>query len=410
MKNTMWYRSRSVTAGLVTARMEKTMEAAPPHPRPGHQQNLPQAAAEGPQNEGHGDEPGQEGEKQGHRQGRGGHGGQLGGEGEQAQQEEQHHLHKPRGPVKEVHQGLFAAQGLVAQENPGEVDAEIAVAPQQGGGGVGRQGHGHHEDGVEALRGKAEPPEKDLAHQGDPHPEGRPEEKLGKDLPGKGAALGLAGHQGQDDHREHVGEGVVAAALHLQQGGGVFPQAQVLGAEDGEHRGSVGGADDRPQQKALQLGQAQDLPGKQAHQPGGEDRAQGGEEHGLSRHGSGLLPVGAEAAVKHNEDEGQGADVLGHGVVVEGDLHHPVRAEEHTQQNEGQQGGHPQPAGHLVAQHAGEDDDGGHEKKLRQREAPPGETRGPDARGLVAGSGGGSRYIVYYNKYWKTRQEFLTFL
>ena len=293
MKNTMWYRSRSVTAGLVTARMEKTMEAAPPHPRPGHQQNLPQAAAEGPQNEGHGDGPGQEGEKQGHRQGRGGHGGQLGGEGEQAQQEEQHHLHKPRGPVKEVHQGLFAAQGLVAQENPGEVDAEIAVAPQQ---------------------------------------------------------------------------------------------------------------------KALQLGQAQDLPGKRAHQPGGEDRAQGGEEHGLSRHGSGLLPVGAEAAVKHNEDEGQGADVLGQGVVVEGDLHHPVRAEEHAQQNEGQQGGHPQPAGHLVAQHAGEDDDGGHEKKLRQREAPPGETRGPDARGLVAGSGGGSRYIVYYNKYWKTRQEFLTFL
>ena len=59
-------------------------------------------------------------------------------------------------------------------------------------------------------------------------------------------------HQGEGDHRQHIGGRVVAAALHLQQGGGVVPQAQLLGAEDGKHRRGVRGTDNRPGQKALQ--------------------------------------------------------------------------------------------------------------------------------------------------------------
>ena len=90
---------------------------------------------------------------------------------------------------------------------------------------------------------------------------------------------------------------------------------------------------------------------------------------GLPRHRLGLAPVGAEAAVEHDEDEGKGADVLGQTVVVKGNLDHPVRAEEHAQQNEGQQGGHPQLAGELVAQHAGQDDKGGEKQQMGHKQS-----------------------------------------
>ena len=47
----------------------------------------------------------------------------------------------------------------------------------------------------------------------------------------------------------------------------------------------------------------------------------------------------------------------------------PVRAEEHAQQNEGQQGGHPQLAGELVAQHAGQDDKGGEKQQMGHKQS-----------------------------------------
>ena len=101
----------------------------------------------------------------------------------------------------------------------------------------------------------------------------------------------------------------------------------------------------------------------------GEGGPEGGEDGGLPRHRLGLAPVGAEAAVEHDEDEGKGADVLGQTVVVKGNLDHPVRAEEHAQQNEGQQGGHPQLAGELVAQHAGQDDKGGEKQQMGHKQS-----------------------------------------
>ena len=78
--------------------------------------------------------PGHKGEKERHRQGDGGAVRHLRGEGQQAQQKEKKHLHEACGPVKEVHQGLLVGQAAVAQENAGEVDAEVAVAPPPGWG------------------------------------------------------------------------------------------------------------------------------------------------------------------------------------------------------------------------------------------------------------------------------------
>ena len=60
---------------------------------------------------------------------------------------------------------------------------------------------------------------------------------------------------------------------------------------------------------------------------------------------------------------------MGQTVVVKGNLDHPVRAEEHAQQNEGQQGGHPQLAGELVAQHAGQDDKGGEKQQMGHKQS-----------------------------------------
>ena len=98
-------------------------------------------------------------------------------------------------------------------------------------------------------------------------------------------------------------------------------QIQVPTAQHGKHGRRVGGADDRTDQEALPQGNPQHKVAKHAHQSGSKHRA----------HRSRLLPVRSKAAVKHNKQQCHGAHILCQLKIVKGDLHHAIRAKEHTQ-------------------------------------------------------------------------------
>ena len=91
---------------------------------------------------------------------------------------------------------------------------------------------------------------------------------------------------------------------------------------------------DRADEQALQPGKPQHQMDERAGKPGGEQHPQGGQQHRLHRHRPGGPPVGAEAAVIHDEDQTHRADGFSQGIVVESDAKQPVLSEQHTQADE----------------------------------------------------------------------------
>ena len=147
------------------------------------------------------------------------HRGQLHGSDQQAQQEEDEHLGHVGDHVEEVDQVALLGQLGAAHVNAAQVGAQIAVAPQHGGQGVGEDDHREDKDGLALLRGEHPPAQ-------------APDGQLAQEQAAQGADGDLL-HQEQGDkhvlsphdaHRhggEHVGDGVVGARLDLQQGVGV---------------------------------------------------------------------------------------------------------------------------------------------------------------------------------------------
>ena len=307
-----------------------------PEPGPGHHPHLSRRGAEGQHQDRDHRGPGHKGEK--HHDGQGGqqHRGQLHRGHQQAQQEEDEHLGHVGDHVEEVDQVALLGQLGAAHVNAAQVGAQIAVAPQHGGQGVGEDDHRKDKDGLALLRGEHPPAQ-------------APDGQLAQEQAAQGADGDLL-HQEQGDkhvlsshdaHRhggKHVGDGVVGARLDLQQGVGVVLQGQLLGAQDVEHRGRVGGGDHRADEKALHPGQPQDQVGKDGHRSGGSGHSQGGQHHRLDHHGPGGVQVGAEAAVEHNENQAGRADHVGGVIVVKGNSEQAVFSKAHPKGDKDQQG------------------------------------------------------------------------
>ena len=98
---------------------------------------------------------------------------------------------------------------------------------------------------------------------------------------------------------------------------------------------------------------------KGARDAGGGDNAERAQQYRGRGDGLGAVDVGVKAAVEHDKNQGHRTDILGQSIVLKRDLHDAVAAEEHPQQDKGQQRRHPQLAGKPVAQHAGQNDNGG---------------------------------------------------
>ena len=320
---------------------------------PGDQRDLPGLRPEGRQQRRHRHRPPHQSKKgqnaqRGHKDPR-----QLGRGNQKTQQKEDHHLGDAGDRVKKAHQVPFLGDGCIAHQNAAQIHAQIAVAAQHGGQGIGNQGGGKHEDGVALSHGSMGTPQQKGSGNTNAHAEQNAEYQLfGQNQRHRDVA---AGHQGHQHHREHIGHGVVGAGLQLQQTGGVELQVQAAGPQNVEHRGRVGGSDDRADEQALQPGKPQHQVDEQAGEPGGEQYTQGGEQHRLHRHRPGGLPVGAKATVIHDKDQTHRADGLGQGIVVEPDAKQSVFPEQHAQTNEHQQGGDGKLFGEVVGQNAGQD-------------------------------------------------------
>lgn len=147
----------------------------------------------------------------------------------------------------------------------------------------------------------------------------------------------LAAQQRDGYTGEHVAHGVVGAGLDLQKGVRMVLQCQFLGAQDAEHRRGVGGGDHRADEKALQPRQGENEVGEYRYSACGPRYPQGGQHHSGGQHRPGYPDVGAEAAVKHDEDQADGAHRINRFIVVERYLENTILTKEHAQADENQQ-------------------------------------------------------------------------
>ena len=238
----------------------------------------------------------------------------------------------------------------VAQDDPGHVHAQIPVAADGFAQGIGQQRHRRDKDGIQAFNLQLHPAQQSRSAQSQQRPQSQPHSHLERDHKPQMGIAALS-HQTQDNQRQHIGRGVVAPALHLQERSQPSLEVQLAGTQNGEYRGRVRGRDHRSDKHAL--------PQVAVQQPGTEQPGQRSRDHhtqrchpyGLGRHRPGVLPTCAESTVKDDEDKADGAYPARRFVVVEIDAARPVRAEQHAHHQKNEQRGHPI----AVQQFAGRD-------------------------------------------------------
>ena len=257
--------------------MANTIDAAPRSPAQDTSRHCRTPQRKGGQQQEDRSGPGHKGEKHHNGQSREKNRRELPWEGEQPKQEKDQNLRQARKSVEKVDQGRLMGNFGVSDQDARQIGPQVAVPPHHGGQGKGEQGRSHHENSIQPV-GESEPAEHQNGQPRHRRPKAQSKDNLRKNHP-RDCPAAAHPHQGEGDHRQHIGGRVVAAALHLQQGGGVVPQAQLLGAEDGKHRRGVRGTDNRPGQKALQSRKTQCQVAEQRCEQRGDRHAQGGQHH-----------------------------------------------------------------------------------------------------------------------------------
>ena len=168
---------------------------------------------------------------------------------------------------------------------------------------------------------------------------------------------------GHHDDGQHVGAGVVATALDLEEGGGVVFQTELAGAQDREHGGRVGGTEHRAYEESEGSRELEHIVTEKSGQCRGKGHAESGEDAGFDHHWLGFFPPGSETTVEHDEYQGYGADALCEVEVVEGNLHDAVGTEYHAQQDECQQHRYAYLVGDVVEHYAQHYDYGTYEQE-----------------------------------------------
>ena len=95
------------------------------------------------------------------------------------------------------------------------------------------------------------------------------------------------------------------------------------------------------------------------------DHPQGGQQAGFPDDGPDRLPACAETAVEHDEQQGDGTDVLGKDLIVEIDRPETRAGEDDTQHHEYQQGWDTDPQGQVVEPDANQNDGGNDDQEER---------------------------------------------
>ncbi|MNJ58510.1 hypothetical protein D3C77_541440 [compost metagenome] len=171
---------------------------------------------------------------------------------------------------------VAAADRPVAEDQAAQVHGEEAAAVQGVGQGEHHQATGNHQDRIEAARQVdavdqlQHQPAATEAHQA---ADAELAQQVGEQAPVQ-AGLAAGDHVDEGDGEEHRHR-VVAARFDLQGRG--YPFVQALAAEQREHRGGVGGADNGADQQALDQAQVEQPGGDHAGQSGGNKHADRGQ-------------------------------------------------------------------------------------------------------------------------------------
>ncbi len=284
-------------------------------------------------------------------------GNQFVGVYEESQGEEHDNLEQPREAVEEGDDALFVLDLAVADDEPGDVHREVTVSFHQLRGGKDEEYESEEQDGVEGVVVHVQPvhhPHRQAsqkeardgthAHLDDEHEEGLPPaEVAGWHL------YDLYQQQGQ-----HVGHGVVAPALEFEHGAEFFFQSLFFAAEDGEDRRGVGGGHDGSHEEGFGdadggvVGEETAYPvDEQPGEGGGQHHAEGGEEDALSQYGFDFGKLGVHTARKEDDAQGNHADELRAGGVVELDAR-AVAPAYHAHAEEEEQDGHSEAEARLA--------------------------------------------------------------
>ena len=173
---------------------------------------------------------------------------------EETEHEEDHNLGQPGHSVEEFGDAAVVGERGVSKNDAADVDSEIAVAGEGGGGGKGEKHGPDHEDGdhggglsgvllglrlgVDTAIGSDEP-QSHFTHQ-------KSAESTYAELKQEFKQYGAGGESASDgdglneDYGEHVGHRVIGTTLKFEHRPEVVAQANFLTAEDAEDRCGVG--------------------------------------------------------------------------------------------------------------------------------------------------------------------------
>src|SRR5690606_13253103 len=156
-------------------------------------------------------------------------------------------------------------------------------------------------------------------------------------------------HQGNGQEDRH---GVVGGRFHLQGGADPALEIQPLALQQGEHRSSIGGADDRAQQQAFQPVQAKQPGGHQAGEQGTDQNAETGQGQGMQDSILDILGAGTHAPIQQYDRHRQATENIDGIHVVEGIAARDFLAGQLVDDQEQQKQGNAQAGGHGTGQNA----------------------------------------------------------
>src|SRR5690606_25391277 len=325
--------------------------AAQPHPA--DEQALHSGKLEGRQTGHHRHRPRHQYEEHRHRQCRHGHIQHGGRSDQQAQQPASADLAQPGHAILHVQYVLQAAQALVAQHQTGDEDRQEATAPEHVGQGEYQHGAAGDQQGIQtAFQGHAvdQPGDGQASAQTTQAADAELLNQQAEEGPAEGGlAAGKHLHQSDGKKDRH---GVVGGGLYLQGGADPALEIQPLALQQGEYRGSVGGADNGTQKQAFEPVQVQQPGRSQTGEQGTDEYTETGQGQRWPECHLEVLGPGAHTPVQQDDRQRQAAEDIDGIHVVEGNAARAFLAGQHADHQEQQQQGNAQAGGHGTGQNA----------------------------------------------------------
>ena len=252
----------------------------------------------------------------------------------------------------------------VADDDAREVHGEKAAAVQQVGRRENQGAAGQDQQRIQPV-GQRQPHHQPRQHPAPGQAEDGPEPELARQHPDETAERGGLGLQQRADHggNEQDRHRIVGTGLDLQRGLDALVEADAAVAQEREHRGRIGRADDRREQHAQPPVDIEEPGGEHAEQGRRTDHAPAGQHRGRpQRHPEAAHPR-AQAAVEQDHRERRLRDQRGDEEVLEDDAARPVLAGEHADAEEEQQQRQAEPGGDGAGEHADEQQQAGEQEE-----------------------------------------------